>query len=285
MSNSGSQGHPMDTWEKLLQTLKNDKGALEKVQYETTDGIKTAIDPKFKTPIKTCGEDKLSFDKTVVDKPTTDSGKATPPYSDPQQVLECRSSQFNVPGLHQEQKDRVRIASFEQQAKYGAWRRTKRSIKALKDGKGRNVQSYLANEGTMQMMEEYKAGGSMEKFKESKMRKLALSLDAARVVSMHKAHTLGHNPGVMVGNRLGSETVVHDGDENGNGPRMATMRRPPGAALISATAITATSPASTTGATALALTCRTRCAAARHICWTTSRCMRHPHRATSASTT
>ena len=32
---------------------------------------------------------------------------------------------------------------------------------------------------------------------------------------MCKAHKLGHKSGVMVSNRQGSETVVHDGDENG----------------------------------------------------------------------
>ena len=91
-----------------------------------------------------------------------------------------------------------------------------KSIKDLKDGKGRNPQAYLDNEGTQHMTNKYDAAGSMEEFRKSKMPALVLSLDTARVVSKHKAHKLGHLPGVMVSNRQGSETVVHDGDENGN---------------------------------------------------------------------
>ena len=61
---SGSQGHLVDTVEKLRQLLKNDLEALENVQFETIDGVLTAVDPDKRTPM-TCGEDKLSFDKLM----------------------------------------------------------------------------------------------------------------------------------------------------------------------------------------------------------------------------
>ena len=112
MNSSGRKGHFVDTWEKLLQLLKNDKEALENVQFETIDGVKTGVDPYEKTPMTTCGKNKHSFDKLNVKKPTTDGGKSTPPYSDPQQKLECRGSTYNVPGLHLDPDEVARIRNL-----------------------------------------------------------------------------------------------------------------------------------------------------------------------------
>ena len=113
MSNSGSQGHPIDTLEKCLQVYINDVEALENVQFKTIDEVVTAADPDEKTPMTTCGKNKLSFDKTVVDELTTDGEKSMPPYSDEKQKLKCKGSQYNVPGLHREQDEVSRIRSFE----------------------------------------------------------------------------------------------------------------------------------------------------------------------------
>ena len=115
VNSSSRKGHFVETLEPYLQLHKNDLKALKEVPLKTTDGVLTAVDPEFKTPMTTCGKNKLSFDKTVVDKQTTDGGKATPPYSDLQQVLVCRSSQYNVQGLHQEQDDVARTRSFQQE--------------------------------------------------------------------------------------------------------------------------------------------------------------------------
>ena len=147
----------------------------------------------------------------------------------------------------------------------------------MEDGKGRNQEAYLDNEGTQQMIVEYKAPGSMEEFRKFKMPALELTLDAARVVAMHKAQTLGHNPSVMVSNRQGSKTVVHDGDENGKVTQKGDN------ALASWDRLdfrnrdycnqvcehdwghsTRINLAYTVRTTALASTWRTRCAAARH---------------------
>ena len=86
MSNSGSQKFPVDTVEKLLQLTKNDLEAFKKVQFETIDGVQTAVDPDQKTPMTTSGINKLSFDKEIVGKKTTDGGKSTPPYFSPEQT-------------------------------------------------------------------------------------------------------------------------------------------------------------------------------------------------------
>ena len=179
VNNSGSQGHPIDTLELCLRLHKNDVEALKKLQFVTIDEVVTAADPEKKTPMTTCGKNKLSFYKTVVDKPTTDGGKATPPYSDLQQKLVCRSSLYNVPGLHQDPDNVAQIRSFQEATLSRAFHRMLKSMKDLEDGKGRNQQAYRKNKGTQQMMAEHKAAGSMEEFRKFKMPALVLSLDTA----------------------------------------------------------------------------------------------------------
>ena len=112
VNSSGRQGHPIDTLEQYQQLLKNDLEALQKVQFETIDEVLTAVDPDKRTPMTTSGINKLSFDKEIVGKKTTDGGKSTPPYSDPQQKLECRGSKYNVPGLHLDPDEVARIRNL-----------------------------------------------------------------------------------------------------------------------------------------------------------------------------
>ena len=199
----------------VLQIHKNDLEAPEKVLFETIIGELTAVDPDKKTPMTTSGKDKLSFDRTMGNIGTTDGGEATHPHYDPKQVLVCVSSQLNVPGLHMEVDDAAQIRSFNAKTLTAAKARMAKSIQAIKDRRGRNLPAYLENKETQEILKEHEAAGSMEEFHKRRAPEIEKTLDVAKVVSMHKAHTLGHNPGVMVSNRQGSTTVVHDGDHEG----------------------------------------------------------------------
>ena len=174
------------------------------------------MDPTYNDVyLTTSGMHKMSMDKRNVGIDNGHGDKETYPYYGKRQTLQCRASKFNVNVLHREIDNRVKVESFQNITINRAAARMKKSIEMIETGRMRDLQLYLQNEGTIEMMAQYRVAGSVEAFIDSQRPLLEKSLDAARIVSLHKASLLDLAEGKMVSNMQGSSTEIHDGDENG----------------------------------------------------------------------